>query len=309
MNPLVVNDMTFDGYPWTRRRFDRGDGIEMNYLDEGQGETLVLLHGNPTWSYYWRHLVAGLTDRYRCVVPDHVGMGLSDKPGDDRYAYTLQSRVDDLTKLFDHLGLGDDLTLVAHDWGGMIGLAWAVTHPGRVKRFVLANTAGFRLPATGRLPWQLWLVKNLPMAVPVRGFNAFVRGAARACSTRPGAMDAQTKRAYVAPYDSWSNRIAIHRFVQDIPLKPTDPAWPLMTQVEDALPGLNDLPVQILCGRKDFVFDDHFLAEWRARLPEAEFHVWDDCGHYVCEDARDEITPLVRDFLERNPLTAGEATA
>ncbi len=294
-----------DEYPWEPKRFDRGDGIHMNYLDEGSGETVVLLHGNPTWSFYWRHLVRGLSDSYRCIVPDHVGMGLSDKPGDDRYDYTLQSRVDDLTKLFDSLGLDDELTIIAHDWGGMIGLAWAATNPGRVKRFVLANTAGFRLPSTGKLPWQLWLVKNLPMAVPVRGFNAFVRGAARACSTRPGMFPKPTRDAYVAPYDSWGHRIAIHRFVQDIPLKPSDPAWDLMARVEDGLPALDGMPVQILWGRKDFVFDDSFLEEWRKRVPSAEFHIWDDCGHYICEDAREEITPLVRDFLARHPVGAG----
>lgn len=298
-----------DLYPWSGNHLDRGDGVRMHYLDEGQGEPLLLLHGNPTWSFYWRHLVSGLSDQYRCVVPDHVGMGLSDKPGDDRYAYTLRSRVDDVGALVDHLGLGDDLTIVAHDWGGMIGLAWAAENAHRVRRVVLLNTSGFRLPSSrGHLPWQIWLIKHLPMAVPVRGFNAFCRGAARACSTVAGRMTSDVRKAYLAPYDSWEHRIAIHRFVQDIPMRPGDPAWDLVGAVEGSLEALADKPVQIFWGEQDFVFDGHFLAEWRRRLPSAEFHTFPDCGHYVLEDAHERITPLVRAFLEANPV-ASEANA
>ncbi len=294
-----------DQYPWDSRWFER-HGLRMHYLDEGRGEPLVMVHGNPSWSFFWRKLVAGLSDSYRTVAPDHVGMGLSDKPGDESYRYTLGSRVDDLEALLEHLEIRSDITLVLHDWGGMIGLAFAARHPERVKRLVLTNTAGFLLPEGRGLPWQLWLIKHLPFAVPVRGFNAFCRGALSLCSTRPGRMTAQIKAAYLAPYDSWANRIAVHRFVQDIPMRKGDPAWDLVKGVEGYLEALRGLPVQILWGERDFVFDQHFLAEWRRRLPEAEFHTFPDCGHYLLEDAHEEVTPLVRDFLARNPL-AGHA--
>jgi len=290
-----------DQYPWDSHWFER-DGLRMHYLDEGTGEPLVMVHGNPSWSFFWRSLVAGLSDTWRTVVPDHIGMGLSDKPGDDRYHYTLSTRVDDLEALLDHLGLHEDITLVLHDWGGMIGLAFAARHPGRVKRLVLTNPAGFSLPEGLAIPWQLWLIKNLPFAVPVRGFNAFCRGATAMCSTRPGGLGPQVKAAFLAPYDSWANRIAVHRFVQDIPLRPGDPAWDVVKGVEDYLPQLADLPVQILWGEQDFVFDQHFLAEWRRRLPGAEFHTFPGCGHYLLEDAHEQVTPLVRTFLEQNPL-------
>jgi len=295
-----------DQYPWESRWLDR-QGLKMHFLDEGEGEALVMVHGNPSWSWLWRPLVAGLSGSYRTVVPDHIGMGLSDKPGDDRYHYTLSSRVDDLEALLEHLELRENITLVLHDWGGMIGLAFAARHPQRIRRIVLSNTAGFTLPSSGALPWQLWLIKNLPFAVPVRGLNAFCRGANLMCSTRAGAMTAQSRSAYLAPYDSWANRIAIHRFVQDIPLSENDEAWSLVKGVEDYLVSAGDLPVQILWGEKDFVFDGHFLAEWRRRLPGAEFHTFADCGHYLLEDAPEEVCALVRDFLGRHPLSGAPA--
>ena len=149
---------------------------------------MLCVHGNPTWSFYWRHLVSSMSDSYRMIVPDHIGMGLSDKPGDDRYKYTLESRVDDLDALLAELGIEEDVTIIAHDWGGMIGLAWAVRNRRKVKRLVLLNTAGFLLPEGRSLPWQLKLIRRIPSSLTVRGFNAFVRGALLSCSKRPGRM-------------------------------------------------------------------------------------------------------------------------
>src|SRR3546814_8599708 len=128
--------MSYPNYPFASHHFDVRPGIAMHYLDEGprDGEVLVMLHGNPSWSYYWRHAVLGLRDRYRCIVPDHVGMGLSAKPDDARYRYTLQSRVEDLAALLQHLDVRDHITLVVHDWGGMIGFGWALQHAAAVRR-------------------------------------------------------------------------------------------------------------------------------------------------------------------------------
>ena len=150
------------GYPSTPHRFEVRPGLSMSYLDEGprDGEVVVMVHGNPSWSYYWRTLVAGLSDRYRCIVPDHIGMGLSDKPSDDRYDYTLQSRVDDLDALLAHLGITGPVTLAVHDWGGMIGFGWALSHHAQVKRLVVLNTAAFPMPAAKKMPWQIGLGRH-----------------------------------------------------------------------------------------------------------------------------------------------------
>ncbi len=294
--------MTFDPtpyraeYPWQGGWLDRPGG-RLHFLDEGSGSPVLMVHGNPTWSFYWRRLVTALSSDHRCVVPDHIGMGLSDKPSDDDYRYTLDSRVDDLEALVDHLGITEGLTIIAHDWGGMIGLALTERRRDLVKKLVLMNTSGFSLPKGSGLPWQLFLVRRLPFALPVRGLNAFSVGAA--WTSTKNRLPRLVRKAYVAPYDSWEHRIAVHRFVQDIPLGPADPAWATVQRVSAALPELTaERPTLIVWGRKDFVFNDAFLDEWRRRVPGAEYLVFDDAGHYVLEDEHETIVPAVRRFLE-----------
>lgn len=300
--------MQFPDYPFTPKRLRVRPGIEMSYLDEGprEGEVVLMLHGNPSWSYYWRHLVLELRDRYRCIVPDHIGMGLSDKPDDadravPRYEYTLQSRVDDLDALLDALGITGDVTLAVHDWGGMIGFGWALSHSSRVRRLVILNTAAFPLPAEKPMPWQIALGRDYFVGeVVIRAFNAFSSGASwLGVETR---MPRDVRKAYVAPYDSWANRISTVRFMQDIPLGPKDRAWSLLERVGRRLPDYADRPAFIGWGLKDFVFDRHFLAGFRKALPGAEVHAWEDAGHYVLEDKRAVLAPAIRDFLDRNPL-------
>ena len=288
-------------YPFESRYFDLA-GLRYHYLDEGRGEAILMLHGNPTWSFYYRDLVRGLRDRYRIIVPDHIGCGLSDKPDDSHYEYRLERRVDDLDALMEALDLEGPLTLVLHDWGGMIGMAWALRHPDRVRRIVLLNTAAFHLPETKKLPAALWWVRNTSLAAfMVRRFNAFSRGAAWVCCRRKR-LSRELRDAYCAPYDSWANRIATLRFVQDIPLRPGDRSYELVSEVESKLGSFADRPVLICWGDKDFVFDHHFLEVWQKHLPGAEVHRFPDCGHYVLEDAGDEILALVKRFLADRPV-------
>ena len=210
--------------------FDRA-GCGFITSTKGQGEPVVMLHGNPTWSFYYRHLIDSLRGSHRVIVPDHIGCGLSDKPDDSRYTYTLDSRVDDLERLLDHLGLDRDLTLVLHDWGGMIGMAYAARHPERIARLVVSNTAAFHKPASKPMPRVLAICRSsLLAALLVRGANVFCHGTASiGCKRRP--MTRDLRRAYVYPYDSWSHRIAILRFVQDIPLRPGDRSYELVSWV------------------------------------------------------------------------------
>ena len=292
-------------YPFDSHYFDL-DPLRLHYLDEGptDAEPLVMLHGNPTWSFYYRNVVLALRGRYRCVVPDHIGMGLSDKPPDVRYPYTLSRRVDDLERLLKHLHLTDRVTLVLHDWGGMIGMAWAMRHAAAVRRLVILNTAAFPLPAGKSLPWSLRLCR-LPLLGPllVRGGNAFARAAARRCVTG-AALPREVRSAYLAPYGSWAHRIAVRRFVQDIPLTPADVSYELVEQVAASLEQFRDVPMLICWGARDFVFDDDFLAQWSQRFPKAQTHRFADAGHYVLEDAGDRIIPLIEAFLDTHPCSA-----
>ena len=300
--------MTFPDYPFTPQRFEVRPGISMSYLDEGprDGEVVVMLHGNPLWSYYWRHLVAGLSDRYRCIVPDHVGMGLSDKPDDardasPRYDYTLQSRVDDLATLLDRLGIAGPVTLAVHDWGGMVGIGWALSHMAQVRRLVVLNTATFPLPAAKAMPWQLSLGRDSRIGGwLIRRFNLFARGAARLGTERR--LPADVRRAYTAPYHGWREAIATLRFMQDIPLAPGDPAWALVEEAGRRLHEFADRPAFIGWGLRDFVFDRHCLDAFTAAWPRAEVHAFEDANHYVLEDRHEVLVPAIRRFLEAHPL-------
>lgn len=296
--------MHYPDYPFTPQRFEVRPGIEMSYLDEGprDGEVVLMLHGNPSWSYYWRKLVSGLSERYRCIVPDHVGMGLSDKPADEAYSYTLASRVDDVATLLDHVGITGKLSLAVHDWGGMIGFGWALRDPARISRLVILNTAAFPLPPEKPLPWQLKLGRDLRLgALAIRGFNAFSGMASFVGVTRR--MPSDVRAAYVAPYDSWANRIATLRFVQDIPLGPEDPAWSLVEEAGRRLQEFSDRPALLVWGLRDFVFDAHFLSGFEQRLPNAQTLIFNDAGHYVLEDKASLIVPRVRDFLDSHSVS------
>lgn len=284
-------------------RFCTVAGQEMHYLDEGQGDILLMLHGNPSWSFYYRHFVNNLKNNYRCIVPDHIGMGLSAKPSEEDYPFTLDRRVDDLVALLEQLDVKEKITLIVHDWGGMIGMAYASRYPDRIKRLVIMNTAAFHLPKTESIPWQLKL-SRIPLINKFlnQGLNAFCVGATMQCVTRTS-MNREVKQGYLAPYDSWDNRLAVRRFVEDIPLDGEHISFKTVDHVDKNLHQFKDVPKLICWGLKDFVFDKAFFKEWQRRFPDAECHPFPDVGHYIAEDAPDLVLPLIKNFLSLHPIT------
>ena len=274
------------------------DGQRMHYLDEGEGPVLLLVHGNPTWSFYWRELVTALRGRYRVVVPDHVGCGLSDKPTKAQYSYRLARRVDDLGRLIERLEL-DRITLVAHDWGGAIGMGAAVARPERFARFVLMNTAAFR---SRRIPLRIAVCRTpLLGRLGVQGLNLFARAALRMAVCRRERMTAPVRAGLLAPYDSWRNRTAIYRFVADIPLRPRHPSYDKLAEIEAGLAQFRDRPVCLIWGMRDWCFTPHFLDRFLELFPGATVHRLAEAGHYVVEDAHEEIVPRVEEFLGGHP--------
>jgi pimeloyl-ACP methyl ester carboxylesterase len=284
--------MTHPEYPFAPKKHGR-----LSYLDEGAGEPVVMVHGNPTWSFYFRNLVTALRDRFRCIVPDHVGCGLSDKPPASEYDYSLKSRIDDLGTLLDHLGVKGNVTLVMQDWGGMIGMGWAARHPERVKRIVASNTGAFPLPKAKPFPWSLWLGRNTRLgAWLILKRNLFCKLAVKWNVTRKPLPD-DVRRMYLMPYDSPEHRIAVLKFVQTIPLSPKDRGYDIVKGVESSLEKFRDVPTMLLWGMKDYVFDEHFLRDWQRHFPHAETHTWPDCSHYLFEDAGEEAIAKVVEFL------------
>ncbi len=285
------------GWPYPGRSIDVG-GHAMAYVDEGAGPPVLLVHGNPTWSFYYRSLLAALPPLgLRAIAPDHIGMGRSDKPSAGAYPHTLSRRVEDLGAFIDGLGLTGPISLVVHDWGGAIALAWAVDHPDRVDKLVLLNTGAFPLPPDKALPWTLRAAR-LPVLgdVAVRRLNAFSLGALVLGSGRRW-LPAEARAGLLAPYDSPANRVAVSQFVRDIPLVPSDPAYAVLARTEQRLPLLQDIPTLICWGMRDPVFDGVVLDHLVSLLPKADVRRFADAGHYVLEDAADRIVPLVTRLL------------
>jgi haloalkane dehalogenase len=289
-------------YPFQSRFLDL-NGSRCHYLDEGTGDPIVMVHGNPTWSFFFRSLIAALSPEYRTIAPDHIGCGLSEKPDSGRYDYRLRSRIEDFEVFLDRMGLTHGITLVLHDWGGMIGMAYAVKYPERIVRIVLMNTAAFLPPGGKKLPLRLRLARNTGVfsTVMILGFNLFAYGAARTASRK--GLPGDVRRALTAPYDNWRNRIATLKFVQDIPICEKDPSYPIVEFTGRNLHRLRRHPMLICWGEHDFVFDADYLSEWRRRFPEAEVDTFPDAGHYLLEDAPDEIVRRVKRFLKENPTS------
>ena len=286
-------------FPFKRNYLDR-NGQQYHYINEGEGEPVVMVHGNPSWSFYYRNLVQALSKNHQCIVPDHIGCCLSDKPGDADYEYTLKSRIDDLEALLTSLNITENITLVVHDWGGMIGMGYATRYPDRIKRLVILNTGAFHLPKNKPFPLGLWICRNTLLGtILVRGLNAF-SSAASYVGVKRKAMSKDVRAAYVMPFNSWKNRISTLRFVQDIPLYKSDKNYQLVSDIDNSLEKFEKIPTIICWGLKDFVFDKHFLAIWKEKMPHAQINEFADCGHYILEDASDEVIPLIKQFMETN---------
>ena len=283
-------------YPFQGKFAELSHGNRLHYLDEGEGQgaPILMLHGNPTWSFFYRKLTLALRSKDRCIVPDHLGCGLSDKPSLQEFPYDLSSHIANLEELLDLLGI-DKVRLVVHDWGGAIGLGAFRNQSARVERVVLLNTAAF---LSSMVPKRILLCR-LPLvgSLLVRGLNAFAALAARMAVVRP--LSTNVRKGFLFPYDSWANRIAVWRFVRDIPHEINHPTQPLVAEIEDKLPRFRDKPMLACWGLRDFCFNERFLEEWLVRFPGMEVLRLAEAGHYLLEDEGDQIVPSIVSFLRQ----------
>lgn len=265
----------------------------MHYVDEGRGDQpIVCVHGNPTWSFYYRAIVKHFHNMQRVVAVDHLGCGLSDKP--QKYPYALAQHISNLQLLWQTLDLRR-ITLVVHDWGGAIGLGAALAEPQRIERIVLLNTGAFPPPY---IPWQIAACR-IPLLGPfaIRGLNLFCRGALRMAIARKKKLSPIASSGLLAPYNNWANRIAVSRFVADIPTRPSDPTWQLLEQIENNLTRLAHLPIMMIWGMKDWCFRPDCLERFSKNFPQADIVRLQDVGHYVMEDAPEDVLQHLERFL------------
>ena len=246
--------------------------------DDEPALTLLCVHGNPTWSYLWRRLLAAAPTQWRVIAPDQLGMGYSERP---QAARSLAERVADLGALTEALGVTGPVVTVAHDWGGAISLGWAAEHRQQLRGVVLTNTAvhqpaGRRGPAVIRLARLPGVRHALCARTP-----AFVRGAT--ALSRP-ALPAEVRAAFAAPYAAAERRRAVAEFVADIPFDPRHPSHPPLAQIAERTRGL-DVPALLLWGPRDPVFGQPYLDDLLERLPQAQVHRYEQASHLVTEDA------------------------
>ena len=290
-------DSWSDLLPYTSAEIDL-DGHAYRYIDEGQGDPIVMSHGNPTWSFYWRELVSSFRETHRTIAVDHLGCGRSDKP--QNYPYSLSAHVDNLTTLLDRIDIRG-ATLVAHDWGGAIGLGAVLKRPERFARIVLLITAAFPPPY---IPLRIRSCR-LPLlgTLGMRGLNLFARAALWMAVEKRSSLSPEAKRGLIAPYHDWKSRIAIDRFVHDIPLTRKHPTWSVLEEIEKGFPGLSSMPSTMIWGMKDWCFRPECLYRLQELLPDATSVELNDVGHYVMEEAPECVVKCMREFLDANPLS------
>jgi len=289
----------YAGYPFDSHFFTLADGLRYHYVDE-QNTTedrpvLLMVHGNPTWSYFWRSLIMSFRDRFRCIAVDHIGCGLSDKPDEDEYPFTLEQRIADLVQLVEHLDL-KRITLIAHDWGGAIGMGAAVRLPERFEQFVFMNTATFR---STQCPIRIRLCR-IPILgrLAIQGLNLFSLGTLWMASANRKNLTPEVRSALLAPYDSWSRRLAVYRFVQDIPLSPRHPSYETLLKIEESLSMFRERRVCLIWGMLDWCFSPEYLKQFLQYFPEADIHRLETAHHLLLEDAPEEVADALETFLK-----------
>lgn len=289
---------TSETYPFESHFLELEDGNKIHYLDEGPKtkHAWVMVHGNPTWSYYYRNLVKVLKGNSRCIVPDHLGCGWSDKPQD--HAYQLKDRIDHLVQLIDHLEV-DSISLVVHDWGGAIGMGLAERKPETIKKIILLNTAAY---TDQNIPFRISICKWPVIGTVVnRGLNGFARPALTMAVGKGKKLDEEVAAMMISPYDNWNNRVAVNAFVKDIPLEKEHPTYPVLESIEKSLHQFADLPIYIFWGAQDFCFNLHFYQRWKEFWPKAKCTLFKDAGHYVLEDEKEAIQKAVLKIREDHP--------
>lgn len=275
-------------YPFAHHQFSVANG-NMHYIDEGEGDPILFIHGTPTWSFVWRQQIKPLSRNYRCIAPDHLGFGLSDKPAE--FSYTPEAHAKNLEQLIDYLQL-KNITLVVHDYGGPIGLKYALDHPENVKRLVILNT------------W-MWSLENESKIIKA---SSFMRGGiGKLLYTKlnfsprillpkgyynSSNLTKDTHRHYLKPFSSPSDRFGAWRFA--VELQNSNSFYKRLWEQREKLQAI---PKLIIWGEKDKLLPIHFLDKWQKAFPDAKT-VRLKAGHFLQEEKGSEIADLIKELLK-----------
>jgi haloalkane dehalogenase len=285
------------GYPY-QPHYVSVDGLRLHHLDEGSGETVLCFHGEPSWSYLYRHMLDRLVaNGHRVVCPDLVGFGRSDKPTDQAW-YSYDRHVETVSRHLEQLGL-EDVTVVVQDWGGPIGLRWAVENPDRVARLVILNTGLFSgRVSKGFMAWREFVERtpDLPIGVIVQG----------ATTTE---LPPEVVAAYEAPFPNLESKAGASRFPMLVPLAPDQPGAAEMLAVKNALAGW-EKPTLVAFSDTDPVFPYPIAGEQFTQLiPSAGEQVRiEGAAHFLQEDRGVEIADaMLEAFGPSAQAGAGQA--
>lgn len=308
---MAATDWTFGGtWPYEPRWFDTPDG-RLHYVDEGprDGKPVIMVHGNPTWGYLYRNFIPSLVAAgYRCIVPDHLGFGRSDKPNQAEL-YQVPRHGERLDALLESLDL-HEATLVSQDWGGAIGFYWATRHPDRIAALCILNTMAHRPPGKVKLPLPLHLFRAPGVGeAMVKGAHMFVRGFLfNAGIMHKERITKDVRAAYTAPHPTYSSRTSILVFPREIPSDSTGRVADFLGEVEEGLQRLKDKPTMIAWAMKDIAFLPEYLDElWLPVFPNADVLRLPDAGHYLQEDAHERIVPKLVTHLDSVFRTGAQA--
>ena len=292
MDAYRTPDEQFDGLPGYgfKPHYLEQDGLRMHYLDEGQGPPVLLMHGEPTWSYLYRTIIPELTPAARAIAPDYFGFGRSDKPLRlDDYSYDFH--FGSIERLVEELDLRD-LTVVVQDWGGPLGLRLAVEHTDRVARLVIMNTGigGGRPPSDEWLRFRDFLRRVGSDIVPGKLVHI-------SC-VQPMADDVE--EAYSAPWPVPESKAGILKFPDLVPISPDHPDTPAHLRVREAL-GRWEKPALVLFSDSDPIFSPRVAERIAAHIPGAlEPEIVAGAGHFLQEDRGEQIGTRIRRFVEEN---------
>jgi pimeloyl-ACP methyl ester carboxylesterase len=292
---LELRDEAFGGtFPFAPH-YLTVDDVRLHFVDEGAGEPVVLVHGDPTWGYLYRTFVPALARRRRCIVPDHMGMGKSETPAHP-YPYRLGHHIANLEALVLALDVRT-ATLVVHDWGGPVGLGVAVRHPDRIKRLVLMNTWASAPWPGAPFPRLIELIRSARGERFVLERNGYLDPALLGTTAHPERFTPTVLQAYRAPFPTPASRRALLCWSRDIPVSDADPSYPEMKRIEERLTLFASIPTLLVWGMRDPVLPPQVLRWWQDRLPHAVTREIEEASHFLQEDAPEQVLNALEEFL------------